>query len=179
MAPPPPPATPGAAPAGRGSGGRGGRAAFDVDYSEGLKVGYKWFDAENKEPLFPFGYGLSYTTFKYDNLAVRPEKIAPDGKTTVSVTVTNSGKRASDEVVQLYIHDVVSSVTRPVQELKGFRRIHLVPGESKKIDFPIGFDELSFYDVKMKRVVEPGQFEIMVGGSSDNVKKVNLAVTGG
>ena len=106
----------------------------------------------------------------------KPGKIAPDGKTTVSVTVTNTGKRASDEVVQLYIRDVVSSVTRPVQELKGFRRIHLAPGESKQIAFPLGFDELSFYDVKMKRVVEPGRFEVMVGGSSDSVKKVNLDV---
>ena len=132
---------------------------------------------EQPGPQWPFGYGLSYTTFKYDNLAVKPEKIAPDGKTTVAVTVTNSGKRASDEVVQLYIHDVVSSVTRPVQELKGFRRVHLAPGESKQVTFPLGFDELSFYDVKMKRVVEPGRFEVMVGGSSDNVKKVTLDVT--
>ncbi len=131
---------------------------------------------EQPGPQWPFGYGLSYTTFRYDNLAVKPEKIAPDGKTTVTVTVTNSGTRASDEVVQLYIHDVVSSVTRPVQELKGFRRIHLAPGESKQVAFPLGFDELSFYDVKMKRIVEPGRFEVMVGGSSDNVKRVNLDV---
>ncbi|HLK93370.1 MAG TPA: glycoside hydrolase family 3 N-terminal domain-containing protein [Polyangia bacterium] len=131
---------------------------------------------EQAGPQWPFGYGLSYTTFKYDRLAVSPARIVPDGKTTVSVTVTNTGKRASDEVVQLYIHDLVSSVTRPVQELKGFRRIHLSPGESKKVDFPLGFDELSFYDANMKRVVEPGRFEIMVGGSSDNVKKGNLDV---
>ena len=131
---------------------------------------------EQPGPQWSFGYGLSYTTFKYDNLAVKPATIAPDGKTIVSVTVTNSGQRASDEVVQLYIHDIVSSVTRPVQELKGFRRIHLAPGESKQIVFPLGFDELSFYDVKMKRVVEPGRFEVMVGGSSDNVTRVNLDV---
>jgi beta-glucosidase len=78
--------------------------------------------------------------------------------------------------VQLYIHDLVSSVTRPVQELKGFRRIHLKPGESKKVEFPLGFDELSFYDVNMKRIVEPGRFEVMVGGSSDKVSKANLDV---
>jgi beta-glucosidase len=131
---------------------------------------------EQPGPQWPFGYGLSYTTFQYDNLTVTPQKIALDGKTTVSVTVTNSGHRASDEVVQLYIHDVVSSVTRPVQELKGFRRIHLTPGESKQVAFPLGFDELSLYDVKMKRVVEPGRFEVMVGGSSDSVKKMNLDV---
>jgi beta-glucosidase len=132
---------------------------------------------EQPGPAWPFGYGLSYTTFKYDDPTVTPASIAPNGHATASVTVTNTGKRASDEVVQLYIHDVVSSVTRPVQELKGFRRIHLAPGESKKVDFPIGFDELSFYDAKMKRVVEPGRFEVMVGGSSDAVKKANLDVT--
>jgi beta-glucosidase len=132
---------------------------------------------EQAGPAWPFGYGLSYTTFKYDAPTVSPASIAPNGKTTASVTVTNTGKRASDEVVQLYVHDVVSSVTRPVQELKGFRRIHLAPGESKKVDFPIGFDELSFYDAKMKKIVEPGRFEIMVGGSSDKVQKANLDVT--
>ncbi|HXT97271.1 MAG TPA: glycoside hydrolase family 3 N-terminal domain-containing protein [Polyangia bacterium] len=133
---------------------------------------------EQPGPEWPFGYGLSYTTFTYDNPTVAPASIPPDGHTTASVTVTNTGKRASDEVVQLYIHDLVSSVTRPVEELKGFRRIHLAPGESKKVDFPLGFDELSLYDAKMKRVVEPGRFEIMVGGSSDphDLKKTNLDV---
>jgi beta-glucosidase len=131
---------------------------------------------EEPGPLWAFGSGLSYTTFNYDKLAVKPERIAPDGHTTVSVTVTNTGQRAADEVVQLYIHDLVSSITRPVQELKGFRRIHLKPGESKRVEMPLGFDELSFFDEKMKRVVEPGRFEVMVGGSSTDVKKTNLDV---
>jgi len=131
---------------------------------------------EEPGPLWAFGSGLSYTTFSYDKLAVKPEKIAPDGHATVSVTVTNTGKRASDEVVQLYLHDLVSSVTRPVQELKGFRRIHLKAGESTRVEMPLGPDELSFFDEKMKRVVEPGRFEVMVGGSSAEVKKVNLDV---
>ncbi|HVV52014.1 MAG TPA: glycoside hydrolase family 3 N-terminal domain-containing protein [Polyangia bacterium] len=131
---------------------------------------------EQPGPEWPFGYGLSYTTFKYDRLAVSPAKIAPTGKTTVSVTVTNTGKRAADEVVQLYIHDLVSSVTRPVQELKGFRRVHLKPGEAKRVELPLGFEELSFWNAAMKRVVEPGRFEVMVGGSSNNVKKTNLDV---
>jgi beta-glucosidase len=131
---------------------------------------------EEPGPLWAFGSGLSYTTFSYDKLAVKPERIAPDGHTTVSVTVTNIGKRAADEVVQLYIHDLVSSITRPVQELKGFRRIHLNPGESKRVEMPLGFDELSFFDERMKRVVEPGRFEVMVGGSSTDVKKTNLDV---
>jgi len=132
---------------------------------------------EQPGPAWPFGFGLSYTTFKYDGPTVTPARIAPGGHATASVTVTNTGKRASDEVVQLYIHDLVSSVTRPVQELKGFRRVHLAPGDSKKVDFPLGFDELSFYDAKMKRVVEPGRFEIMIGGSSDKVQKATLDVT--
>ncbi len=131
---------------------------------------------EEPGPLWAFGAGLSYTTFRYDKLGVKPERIAPEGHTTVSVTVTNTGKRASDEVVQLYIHDLVSSITRPVQELKGFRRIHLKAGESKKVELPLGPDELSFFDEKMKRTVEPGRFEVMVGGSSTDVKKVNLDV---
>jgi len=131
---------------------------------------------EELGPLWPFGFGLSYTTFKYDRLAVSPARIPPDGKTITSVNVTNTGKFASDEVVQLYIHDLVSSVTRPISELKGFRRIHLKPGESKKVDFPLGFAELSFFDETMKRVVEPGRFEIMAGGSSAELKRVNLDV---
>jgi beta-glucosidase len=131
---------------------------------------------EEPGPLWAFGSGLSYTTFNYDKLAVKPERIAPDGHTTVLVTVTNTGKRAADEVVQLYIHDLVSSITRPVQELKGFRRIHLKPGEAKRVEMPLGFDELSFFDEHMKRVVEPGRFEVMVGGSSTDVKKTNLDV---
>jgi beta-glucosidase len=131
---------------------------------------------EEAGPLWPFGFGLSYTTFRFDRLAVKPERIAPDGHTTVSVTVTNTGKRASDQVVQLYIHDLVSSITRPVQELKGFRRIHLGPGESKRVEMPLGPDELSFFDEHMKRIVEPGRFELMVGDSSTDVKKVNLDV---
>jgi beta-glucosidase len=131
---------------------------------------------EEPGPLWSFGFGLSYTTFRYDKLAVTPERIAPDGHTTVSVTVTNTGKRAADEVVQLYLHDLVSSITRPVQELKGFRRIHLGPGESKRVELPLGFAELSFFDARMKRIVEPGRFEVMVGGSSTDVQKVNLDV---
>ena len=109
---------------------------------------------------------------------MKPERIAPNGHATVTVSVTNTGKRASDEVVQLYVHDVVSSITRPVEELKGFRRIHLAPGETKRVDLPVGAEELAFYDGSMKRVVEPGRFELMVGGSSAaaELRKVNLDV---
>jgi beta-glucosidase len=136
----------------------------------------RYYLFEEPGPLWAFGHGLSYTTFRYDNLAVKPARITPDGHATVTVNVTNTGKRAGDEVVQLYIHDVVSSITRPVQELKGFRRIHLKPGQSTRVEMPLGPDELAFYDEQMKRIVEPGRFEIMVGGSSATVQKANLDV---
>src|SRR4030095_16184805 len=101
----------------------------------------------------------------------------PDGKATVSVTVTNTGKRAGDEIVQLYIRDLVSSVTRPIKELKDFRRISLNQGESKTIEFVITPDKLWFYDLHMKRIVEPGWFDIMIGPSSVKHQTVKLEVT--
>jgi beta-glucosidase len=134
------------------------------------------FLQEEPGPLWAFGHGLTYTTFRYDRLAVNPPRLQPDGIATVSVNVTNTGKRASDEVVQLYIHDLVSSVTRPVQELKGFRRIHLKPGETQRVELSLGPSELGLYDANMKWVVEPGRFELMVGGSSTNVKRAVLEV---
>jgi beta-glucosidase len=127
--------------------------------------------------LWPFGHGLAYTTFRYDRLAVKPERITPDKRVMVGVTVTNTGKRAADEVVQLYLHERVASVTRPVQELKGFRRIHLGPGESKRIELPLGPDELSLVDERMRRVVEPGVFDVMVGGSSAPAAQVRGSFT--
>lgn len=130
----------------------------------------------NKEPLFPFGFGLSYTTFSYSNLKVSPARIEVGDHANVSVTITNTGKRAGDEIVQLYIRDLVSSVTRPVMELKDFRRISLAPGESKAVEFVITPDKLSFLDLNMKSVVEPGWFDIMVGTSSVKYETVKLEV---
>jgi beta-glucosidase len=130
----------------------------------------------NKEPLFPFGFGLSYTTFAYSNLKVNPARIGVAGEAKVSVTVTNTGRRAGDEIVQLYIRDLVSSVTRPIMELKDFKRISLAPGESKTVEFTITPDKLSFLDVNMKSVVEPGWFDIMVGTSSVKYETVKLEV---
>lgn len=130
----------------------------------------------SKEPLFPFGHGLSYTTFEYSNLKVTPAQIGPSGRAEVSVTVTNTGKRAGDEVVQLYIRDLVSSVTRPVMELKDFKRIALAPGENKTVIFTITPDKLSFLDLNMNRVVEPGWFDLMVGTSSVKYQKAKLEV---
>ena len=130
----------------------------------------------NKDPLFPFGFGLSYTTFSYSAPTINPARIATDGETRVTVTVTNTGKRAGDEIVQLYIRDLVSSVTRPIKELKDFRRVSLNPGESKAIEFLITPDKLWFYDMQMKRIVEPGWFDIMVGPSSVNYQTTKLEV---
>jgi Fibronectin type III-like domain len=126
--------------------------------------------------LFPFGFGLSYTTFAYSNLKISPAQIGVAGEARVSVTVTNTGKRAGDEIVQLYIRDLVSSVTRPIMELKGFKRISLAPGESKTVEFVITHDKLSFLDLHMKSVVEPGWFDIMVGTSSVKYETVKLEV---
>jgi beta-glucosidase len=134
------------------------------------------FDSTN--PLFPFGHGLSYTTFSYAAPTVTPAKITPDGRAKVSVEVTNTGSRAGDEVVQLYVRAEVSRVTRPVLELKGFRRITLKPGETQTVSFELGPEELSYHGPDLKRVVEPGRFRVMVGGSSEKVKSVDLEVTG-
>jgi len=128
------------------------------------------------KPLFPFGWGLSYTNFKYDNLRLAPNAIGPQGTTAVSVDVTNTGKVAGAEVAQLYIHDEVSSVTRPIKELRGFHRVTLDPGKTETITFTLGPDELSFLDREMHRVVEPGSFDIMVGGNSVDLIETKLNV---
>jgi beta-glucosidase len=131
----------------------------------------------NKEPLFPFGHGLSYTTFAYSNLRLSAETIRADESTTLSVDVTNTGSRAGDEVVQFYVHDVLSErVTRPVKLLKGFQRITLQPGETRTVTFSVGREQLQFLDESMQKVVEPGQFELMVGGSSEAVTKILFLV---
>jgi beta-glucosidase len=127
-------------------------------------------------PLFPFGWGLSYATFKYANVRSIPDAIGPLGKTTVSVDVTNTGNVRGDEVAQLYVRQDVSSVTRPVKELRGFRRISLNPGETKAVEFTLGPSELSFLNRDMHRVVEPGTFTIMVGGNSVDLTEGKLSV---
>ena len=127
-------------------------------------------------PLFPFGWGLSYSTFKFANLHVTPNPIGPEGTAQVSVDVTNTSQVRGDEVVQLYIRDEISSVTRPIKELRGFRRISLDPGQTKTVEFSLGFDALSFLNRDMHRVVEPGDFKIMVGGNSVDLIETNLTV---
>ena len=127
-------------------------------------------------PLYAFGYGLSYTRFNYSNLRVEPGSITTNGTAKVSVDVTNAGSRAGDEVVQLYVRDEVSSVTRPVKELKGFERVPINPGETRTVSFQIGPESLRFYNREMKRVVEPGTFKIMVGPNSVDLSSVSLEV---
>jgi beta-glucosidase len=131
---------------------------------------------ESTQPLFPFGHGLSYTTFKYSDPTVSPAQIPPDGHATLSVEVTNAGERAGDEVVQFYIRDEVSSATRPVMELKGFRRLTLAPGERHTVTFQVGLEQLSYHGPDLKRIVEPGRFRLMVGGGSAEVKSIELDV---
>jgi len=127
-------------------------------------------------PLFPFGHGLSYTTFEYHDLHVTSAQIKPGGKAIVSVRVVNTGQRAGDEVVQLYVRDQISSVTRPVKLLKGFQRITLAPGADQTIEFEITPDQLSLLDAHLEWIVEPGQFDLMVGGSSEQLHTIHIEV---
>ena len=143
----------------------------------------KWFskfrsnylDIDN-DPLYPFGYGLSYTTFRYGDLQLSNNSMNEKGKITASVTVTNTGNYDADEIVQMYIRDMVGSVARPVKELKGFERIHLKKGESRTVSFDITAKQLKFYNSALNWVCEPGEFEVMVGGNSRDVqtKKFSL-----
>jgi len=135
--------------------------------------GYVFHD---NSPLFPFGHGLSYTTFKFGNLTVDREQISAKQTAKVSVTVTNTGTRAGDQVVQMYIHHRVSSVVQPVIALRGFKRVHLDPGGSATVSFDVGPDQLSILNGQMQRTVEPGQVEIMIGASSAETEPVLLTV---
>jgi len=127
-------------------------------------------------PLFPFGYGLSYTKFKISNLQLSAPRIPANGKLTVSTEVENTGQRAGDEVVQLYIRDTVASMTRPVKELKGFQRVTLKPGEKRRVEFTLTSQHLGFWNRRMRYVVEPGEFKVMVGSSSADVIEAKFEV---
>jgi beta-glucosidase len=122
------------------------------------------------KPLYEFGYGLSYTEFEYSNLQITPKEIGPAGEVYVSVDVKNTGKRDGNEVVQLYIDDVISSMSTPVKELKGFEKLSLAAGETKTVRFKLTSEHLSFLDRNLEPVVEPGQFEVMIGSSSENIR---------
>ena len=146
------------------------------NYKPSARRGYLFDDVT---PLYAFGYGLSYTTFTIGEPQLTRKRINRDGSARVTVDVTNTGKRAGTETVQLYIRDVVSSATRPIKELKGFRKVHLEPGQTTTVVFDITPKLLRFYDVNMKEVVESGEFHLMVGNSSrdQDLKKVTLNVT--
>jgi len=131
-----------------------------------------------REPLFAFGSGLSYTTFKFDNLRVEPAQILVEGTAKVSVDIANTGTREGDEVAELYIHQRIASVTQPVMQLKDFERIALKSGEKRTVSFTVTPDMLSMLNVDMHRVVEPGVFDLMVGPSSDKTTTAQLTVAG-
>lgn len=152
---------------------------YDLDYKEGIFMGYRWFDKKSVEPLFPFGYGLSYTTFKIQNGGVEmtsDQAGSPHAK--VKVKVTNTGKRAGSEVVQVYVGDPVCSVERPVRELKGFQKVSLAPGETKEVTIELDQRSFAFWSVEKNGwEVEPGEFSFEVGNSSRNIayaEKLNL-----
>ena len=131
---------------------------------------------DSREPLFPFGYGLSYTQFHFENVRVEPKSIRTGGSAKVSVDITNTGGRAGDEVAQLYIHQRVASTTRPVMQLRGFKRVSLEPGQKVTVDFTLTPEDLSLIDVNKDRVVEPGTFDLMVGASSAEISTIALEV---
>ena len=143
----------------------------------------KWFtkfksnylDIDN-EPLFPFGYGLSYTTFSYGKPRISAQTLDAQGKLTVSVDVTNTGSRDADETVQMYIRDMVGSVSRPVEELRGFKRVRLAKGETKTVSFDITAETLKFYNSDLEYVCEPGDFQVMVGPNSRDVQKLGFTL---
>jgi beta-glucosidase len=140
-------------------------------YAEGVFVGYRWFDTKNIEPLFAFGHGLSYTTFQYSNLKLVRGPDANGPITTVEFEITNTGKRAGAEVAQIYVQDVQASVARPLKELKGFRKVLLQPGETKKVSVPLDRSAFGFYDEKQGAwVAEAGEFKILAGASVRDIR---------
>lgn len=133
----------------------------------------RYLDVPN-DPLYPFGYGLSYTTFSYGNLSVSGTELSAGGKITVSTEVKNTGKYAGTETVQLYLRDKVGSITRPVKELKGFRKITLQPGASQSVSFEITEDDLKFYDYNLNFIAEPGEFDVFIGGNSRDTQQASF-----
>lgn len=145
---------------------------IDEEYREGIFVGYRWVDKEKVTPVFAFGHGMSYTTFKIGKATADKAKLAQGDSITFTVSVENTGTKAGAEVVQLYVRDCKSSLVRPYKELKAFKKVYLKPGEVKEVKLTIGTDALSFFDDKAhKWTAEPGDFEALIGNSSDNLKQ--------
>lgn len=148
-----------------------GSEIVDCNYSEGIYVGYRWNDKNDIKPLFPFGHGLSYTTFKYGKPSISSDRMSADGKITISIPVSNTGSRTGAEVVQLYITDVKSSLPRPVKELKDFKKVSLKPNQSTEIQFEITPDKLMYFDDgRHEWVAEAGDFIALIGSSSSDIK---------
>lgn len=148
-----------------------GSDIVDCNYSEGIYVGYRWNDKNDIKPLFPFGHGLSYTTFKYGKPSINSDRMAADGQITISIPVSNTGNRTGAEVVQLYITDVKSSFPRPVKELKDFKKVSLEPNQSTEIQFEITPDKLMYFDAERHEwVAEAGDFIALIGSSSSDIK---------
>lgn len=144
---------------------------YDIYYDEGVFVGYRWYESQDIQPLYPFGFGLSYTSFEYDNLRVYDKGISKGEEIVVEFVVKNTGRVEGVETVQLYIQDVESSVLRPLKELKGFKKITLPPGESVKVKFTLKLKDLSFWDVKTHEwVAEQGMYKILIGASSADIR---------
>ena len=142
-----------------------------MKYAEGIYVGYRYFDTKNVEPQFPFGFGLSYTTFEYSGLKVTPGKANGKEPVQVSLKVRNSGSRAGAEIVELYVHDGHSKIDRPVHELKGFQRVEVKPGETKTVQFTLDRAALSYWNSPTKAwQADPGAFEVQVGASSRDIR---------
>jgi beta-glucosidase len=142
-----------------------------VVYGEGIFVGYRYYDKKEIAPLFPFGFGLSYTSFAYANLRLRADQLTPDETLEVAVDVTNTGARAGQEVVQLYVRDPQSALIRPEKELKGFAKVALAPGETQTVRFPLDRRALAYYDDAPRRwVAEGGAFEVLVGHSAQDIR---------
>ncbi len=144
----------------------------EVHYAEGIYVGYRHFDKDSIQPLFPFGYGLSYTTFGYKNLQLSRTQLAPGGSVTASVDITNTGKRAGEEVAELYIHDLRPQIDKPVRELKGFAKVALQPGETKTVQFTTQPRDLAYFDEPGHQwKADAGDYEIEVGASSRDIRQ--------
>jgi beta-glucosidase len=137
-------------------------------------VTYSAYTDEEKTALFPFGYGLSYTDFEFGDIELSSEEMTAEGSIEVTIPLTNTGKTAGKEVVQLYIRDLVASTTRPVKELKAFEMVELAPGETKEVNFSISNDMLEFYNANREWASEPGEFQLMIGGNSRDVKTTSF-----
>ena len=147
-----------------------GEIIWQEEYTEGLYVGYRWYDAQKIMPLFAFGHGLSYTTFEYGQAKLSSRRFRGD-KVIVSIPVTNTGKVAGAEVIQVYVSDREASVERPVKELKGFDKVYLEPGQTRTVKIELDRRALSFYDPeKHEWIAEKGDFDILVGSASDDIR---------